>query len=62
MSVICFPTPKCTIYLILVAIFLKLCSVPEGGGEFLWNQMTELIKKLKDFFFWGGGALQDSFG
>ena len=33
MSVTCFPTPKCTIYLILAAIFLKLCSVPEDGGS-----------------------------
>jgi len=39
---------------------LEAVLCPRGWGEFLWNQMTELIKQLKEFvgatpgFFWVG--------
>ena len=46
------PTPTCTIYLLLAAIFLKLCSV--GGAPLESNDKTD--QKAKGFGARGGGA------
>ena len=55
------PTPTCTIYLLLAAIFLKLYSVQRVGGAPLEsNDKTD--QKAKGFGAGGGGQTRILFG